>query len=688
MPDKKQLTNKKKGKDRRVKKSKKTKSKKSSQIKPEKIKKILSDIHILLAFPSIEYLPSTNIFTKNNTGHYIQMIDYQELGDIINKTIKYKKSPTIQKIFNYQSYHLERPEEIVFNYNNIKCDNLLIKEQKNHHVKLLFLYLLECNVTERLKEIIQLGGSGEYDLEKMIDYDMNVVKNTFEDYKKKEIDQNMEKEKEKEIEKVREIERERFKERQRLEDEERVLKAEEYEKKERDNEKKYDQELKEQTDKVLDRVSDIGEPGKEYDMDEENIEEEINNKLEYERDTLEDIKDEKQNLDENEEKIMSEEERNIDNIIKSKEAFEQRLKEEKRIMIENAIKERVEMEKKIAIKLQGFEEFLENKKVTNVAKNSFALYNVNWFNVCCGFEKLDDTFEEEINKQITEMGLIINEGDIKENLLQLFEDKRELTMFKKMIKNRLLSCSEVEPPSFFEKLFSDSFGTFKPCDERSPSSLLYLYDDYTTFLEKDIPLSKLERVIVLIYVETRQHVLSKYISLEIIRKENDKKRIDNVTSILDQIMKSDKLLIKHNDKEIEEQTKMKYEQFKRNKLEEAKERNRVKGLVNENNIIIQKNKVENLTNERDSKIEEGPGIISRIVSLFEKNQNSPVFELALTPNERAAYEKAVKKMKGGMKGGDMVQYESTKESKRAVCNKIKTDKNIYKEQLDMLTDCF
>ena len=688
MPDKKQLTNKKKGKDRRVKKSKKTKSKKSSQIKPEKIKKILSDIHILLAFPSIEYLPSTNIFTKNNTGHYIQMIDYQELGDIINKTIKYKKSPTIQKIFNYQSYNLERPEEIVFNYNNIKCDNLLIKEQKNHHVKLLFLYLLECNVTERLKEIIQLGGSGEYDLEKMIDYDMNVVKNTFEDYKKKEIDQGIEKEKEKEIEKVREIERERFKERQRLEDEERVLKAEEYEKKERENEKKYDQELKEQTDKVLDRVSDIGEPGKEYDMDEENIEEEKNNKLEKERDTLEDIKDEKQNLDENEEKIMSEEERNIDNIIKSKEAFEQRLKEEKRIMIENAIKERVEMEKKIAIKLQGFEEFLENKKVTNVAKNSFALYNVNWFNVCCGFEKLDDTFEEEINKQITEMGLIINEGDIKENLLQLFEDKRELTMFKKMIKNRLLSCSEVEPPSFFEKLFSDSFGTFKPCDERSPSSLLYLYDDYTTFLEKDIPLSKLERVIVLIYVETRQHVLSKYISLEIIRKENDKKRIDNITSILDQIMKSDKLLIKHNDKEIEEQTKMKYEQFKRNKLEEAKERNRVKGLVNENNIIIQKNKVENLTNERDSKIEEGPGIISRIVSLFEKNQNSPVFELALTPNERAAYEKAVKKMKGGMKGGDMVQYESTKESKRAVCNKIKTDKNIYKEQLDMLTDCF
>ena len=159
MPDKKKRTGRKKGTERRVKKGK-TKSKKRSQIKPEKISKILSDIHILLAFPSIEFLPSTNIFTRNNTGHYIQMIDYQELGQIINQNIKYKKSPTIQKIFNYQSYNLERPEEIAFNYNNIKCDNLVIKEQKNYNVRLLFLYLLECNVSDRLKEIIQLGGDG------------------------------------------------------------------------------------------------------------------------------------------------------------------------------------------------------------------------------------------------------------------------------------------------------------------------------------------------------------------------------------------------------------------------------------------------------------------------------------------------------------------------------------------------
>ena len=185
MPPKKLLPRKRKVK-KTIKKNKNTKSKKPKEkIKPEKIDRILSNIHILLSFPSIEFLPSTNIFSKNNTGHYIQMIDYQGLGQIVNQNPIYKKSPTIQQIFNYNSYELERYEEIVFNYNNIKCDNLVIKEQKNYNVKLLFLYLLECNVDERLKEIIQLGGDDEYDLQKMIDYDVNIKKNEFEELKKK-----------------------------------------------------------------------------------------------------------------------------------------------------------------------------------------------------------------------------------------------------------------------------------------------------------------------------------------------------------------------------------------------------------------------------------------------------------------------------------------------------------------------
>ena len=132
MPNRKKLTRK-KSKQRGGKRvNKKTESKKrkkiSNQLKPENIGKILSNIHILLSFPSIEFLPSTNIFSKNNTGHYLQMIDYQDLANIINQNPKYKKSPTIQNIFNYQSYNLENENEIIFNYKNIQCDNLIMKE--------------------------------------------------------------------------------------------------------------------------------------------------------------------------------------------------------------------------------------------------------------------------------------------------------------------------------------------------------------------------------------------------------------------------------------------------------------------------------------------------------------------------------------------------------------------------------
>lgn len=683
MPPKKKLTAKKKGKERRIKKSKNTKSKKPKEkIKPEKIGRILSNIHILLSFPSIEFLPSTNIFEKNNTGHYIQMIDYQGLGQIINNNPIYKKSPTIQKIFNYESYELERYEEIAFNYNNVKCDNLVIKEQKNYNVKLLFLYLLECNVTERLKDIVQLGGDGEYDLQKMIDYDVNIKKDDFEEFKKKEIEEQ----KEKELERIRELEREKFRERERLENEMRELKEKEIQEKENEKQDDFEEKIKQQTQKVV--------------LPDESPPKDLNEEINEERKILDEIEDEK--VDEGDIKDeMNIEKRDIDKTVKEKEELERRLNEEKKKMLEKAIKNRQEMEKRIEIKLQGFEEFLENKKVMNVSKNSFALYNVNWFNVCCGLEKLDDTFEEEINKQIIDMGIVLDENEITENLLKLFEDKRELVNFKKMIKNRLITCSEIEPPSFFEKLFTDSFGTFKPCDKRSPQSILYLYDDYRTFLEKDIELTRLERVLVLIYCETRQHALSKYISLEIIRKENEKKRTKNIVKILDEIMKGDKNIIKTNDKMLKQKTKLKYEQYKRNKLEELKEKNRIESLVNENNIIIQKKKVKDLVEKRDEKIEEtrekkkkelenkpkGEGILSKIGQLFESNKDSPMFDLTLTPKEREAYEKVMKRMKGGS-DDNIINYKLTNESKNNMCNKIKGEKNIYKEQLSMINHCF
>ena len=40
-----------------------------------------------------------------------------------------------------------------------------------------------------------------------------------------------------------------------------------------------------------------------------------------------------------------------------------------------------------------------------------------------------------------------------------------------------------------------------------------------------------------------------------------------------------------------------------------------------------------------------------------------------------------------MKGGNLINYESTEESQNKICNQIKGEKNIYKSQLDMINYC-
>ena len=45
----------------------------------------------------------------------------------------------------------------------------------------------------------------------------------------------------------------------------------------------------------------------------------------------------------------------------------------------------------------------------------------------------------------------------------------------------------------------------------------------------------------------------------------------------------------------------------------------------------------------------------------------------------------MKKMKGG---GENISYELTQKEKNDICNKINDEKNIYKEQLDMVNYCF
>ena len=340
---------------------------------------------------------------KDKKGHYLQMIDYQDLATIINNEPSYKKSPTIQSIFNYKSYRLEDEGEIIFNYKNIKCDHLIQKEQKNYNVKLLFLYLLECNIEDRMKEIIQLGGDNTYDLEEMFNYDMyKKGDEPKEEGLNNDNDNNDDEERmKKEIENVREIERERIMERRRIEEEFRNQAEQEEKQKDIDQQENFEKEIEQQKDKTLVNEKIDGEEGLP-----------IQTKVGQEKELLNDIEDYQNNLSKQEEEISKKVETEIENEMLQNKLFEDKMNEEERKVKEHAMKERMEMEKRIEIKIKGYEQYLENRTISNISKNSFAIYNVNWFNVCCGIEKYDNTFEEDIQQKIRDMGLIINEEEI------------------------------------------------------------------------------------------------------------------------------------------------------------------------------------------------------------------------------------------------------------------------------------
>ena len=147
------------------------------------------------------------------------------------------------------------------------------------------------------------------------------------------------------------------------------------------------------------------------------------------------------------------------------------------------------------------------------------------------------------------MGIYIKKSDIIENLKKLESN----IDFRLIIKKRLFDCAK-NPRTFFDRLFgSISFPSFEACESNKGKGVLYLYDEYRRFLNSetdDDKMKKVDKVKVLIYCETRQHLLSKYISLEMVRL-NDKNYSD-VRSILNKIYNLDKEIITENDKKIKE----------------------------------------------------------------------------------------------------------------------------------------
>ena len=168
--------------------------KKSKRKSIKKQKKVLQSgggvelntiLDILLSKDIISYIPTSQIFDYDKIDRYIRMVDVATLKDIVLENIEYKKSPTIQKIFNYTSEELKDPKKITFNPEDVNCQNLI--EERNQFVKRLFLYLFECNEDTYIKKNIDwfkiICGLDEFDetyeyqcMKKLIDMGMFIKK--------------------------------------------------------------------------------------------------------------------------------------------------------------------------------------------------------------------------------------------------------------------------------------------------------------------------------------------------------------------------------------------------------------------------------------------------------------------------------------------------------------------------------
>ena len=179
------------------------------------------------------------------------------------------------------------------------------------------------------------------------------------------------------------------------------------------------------------------------------------------------------------------------------------------------------------------------------------LKDKNWFNICLGMDSLDDTFEGFFIKALSLIDINLNVKNIVEKIKTIIQNQEIKKLLFDILRNRLKDCTH-KPRTLIDKIFGTvSFDSYKTCDKKKKDTVLYLYDDYHAFLIKEIEgLSKLEKTAILIFCEERQHVLSKYVSLEVVRRR--KQDTSNVMSLVKQIYKQDLPEIKEKMKEKEE----------------------------------------------------------------------------------------------------------------------------------------
>ena len=159
---------------------------------------------------------------------------------------------------------------------------------------------------------------------------------------------------------------------------------------------------------------------------------------------------------------------------------------------------------------------------------------VNWYKVALGLITLDDEFESMILEEIKQRRIFLDTDKFKYGLEILLNDDKVKNMFKK----RIIECG-YKPQGFFDKLMGKiSWDSYNECFKCSDNScVVYLDDNYRSFLNKKHKIKSIDKIKILIYVELRLRALSKYITLEGLRIVG--KKHSKVKSLLNAVYKDD-----------------------------------------------------------------------------------------------------------------------------------------------------
>ncbi len=138
-------------KDNKSKRRKRTVAKNKRRKKTQKKKKInlqiggnvepiMARLLHTLERDTIEYLPSTKVVDSlQSEKHYIEMVDYIKLQEIINGNENFKKSPKIRKLFDYDLYEINE-KDMYFVYKDFKCENIF-KDVDKYYIYIYLIFL-------------------------------------------------------------------------------------------------------------------------------------------------------------------------------------------------------------------------------------------------------------------------------------------------------------------------------------------------------------------------------------------------------------------------------------------------------------------------------------------------------------------------------------------------------------------